>query len=119
MATAANDDFKEANLLAGDTISNYRTVASFAYNDKIVSRYSEYLDRPYRNGLKKSHTIGITFGFSQFVQYATFALLFYAAAQFLKADFDEVAKHPESFAEVGTKANNMFIALFAMMFGAF
>ena len=30
---SGDDDYKEANLLAGDSIINYRTVASFANDD--------------------------------------------------------------------------------------
>lgn len=119
MAVESNDDYKEANLLVGDTISNYRTIASFAHNDRIAMRYSQYLERPYRNGMRKSHTIGITFGFSQFVQYATFALLFYSASIFLKSDLDKAIKHPLENLNIQQKASYLFIALFSMMFGAF
>lgn len=111
MANESNDNYKDANLLVGDTITNYRTVASFAHNELILQRYQDYLLIPYQKGLKKSHQIGITFGFSQFVQFATFATLFYAASQFLKnltIGLDTL-----------TESENMFIALFSMMFGAF
>lgn len=30
---------KEANLLAGDAILNYRTIASFGYEDQVVKDY--------------------------------------------------------------------------------
>jgi len=42
--------FKNANLLAGDAIINYRTVASFAHDERIVQRYNEYLDGPTKSG---------------------------------------------------------------------
>ena len=32
---------KEANLLAGDAINNYRTVASFANEEAIIRKYEE------------------------------------------------------------------------------
>lgn len=40
------EDYKEANLLAGDAIINYRTVASFATDEEIVKSYDRYLDAP-------------------------------------------------------------------------
>jgi hypothetical protein len=39
---------KEANLLAGDCIINYRTVASFGTEDLIVNDYATLLDGPVR-----------------------------------------------------------------------
>lgn len=80
MAADSAENFKDANLLVGDTITNYRTVASFANNGLILDRYQDYLLVPYQKGLKSSHQIGVTFGFSQFVQFATFAVLFYSAS---------------------------------------
>lgn len=47
MANESNDNFKDANLLVGDTITNYRTVASFAQNEIILKRYQDYLLVPY------------------------------------------------------------------------
>jgi hypothetical protein len=58
---------KDSNLLSGDTITNYRTIASFAHNDKILERYGDYLEVPYKQGLRSSHFIGLAFGFSQWV----------------------------------------------------
>tara|TARA_B110000285_G_C14842273_1_gene475915 strand:- start:540 stop:731 length:192 start_codon:yes stop_codon:yes gene_type:complete len=34
---------QEANLLAGDAINNYRTVASFANEEAIISKYEEII----------------------------------------------------------------------------
>jgi hypothetical protein len=42
------------------------------------------LEGPVTVATKKSHAMGITFGFSQFVQYAVYAVMFYAAAIFLQ-----------------------------------
>lgn len=58
---------KEANLLAGDSILNYRTVASFGNEELILKDYDKFLDGPMRVCAKKSHLIGFVFGFSQFV----------------------------------------------------
>ena len=43
---------------------NYRTVASFANEDKIIEDYSAFLDEPVKLVCKKAHVIGIIFGFS-------------------------------------------------------
>ena len=56
--------------------------------------------------IRKSHVIGIVFGFSQFVQYAVFAALYYFGAVFIKHD------------PISNSPNDVFVSIFAMMFGA-
>jgi len=74
---------KESNLLAGDAIANFRTVASFAHSELIVSEFEAYLEAPQAAALKQAHFIGVLYGFSQFIQNVTFSTLFYFAALFL------------------------------------
>ena len=59
--------YKDANLLAGDAILNFRTVAGLAADKSIVKTYDNYIELPVRAAIKKAHCIGIWFGFSQFV----------------------------------------------------
>ena len=100
------DAYKDANLLAGDSILNYRTVASFGHDDMIIKRYDAYTDAPMKTSIRKAQCIGFWFGFSQFVQNAVFALLYWAGAMFQADD--------------GTQnGENLFIATFCMMFGSF
>lgn len=82
MSGDTDSKMKDANLLAGDSILNYRTVASFANEDQIVADFSRMLDGPVSVATKKCHLIGFVFGFSQFVQYAVFAVLYYFGAVF-------------------------------------
>ncbi len=93
-------------MLAGDSIINYRTVASFAHDEIIISEYDNYLEGPLSRGVKKAHIIGVSFGFSQFVQNAVFSLLYYAGAEF-------------NYHDNSTSGEDIFKAMFAMMFGAF
>lgn len=104
--TTDNDDAqKEANLLAGDAILNYRTVASFANEDIIVEKYEKLLLEQHAKAIAQHHKTGLAFGFSQFSQYMIFAALFYSGAKIQQA-YSEIS--PE----------DVFIAIFAMMFGA-
>lgn len=98
--------FKDANLLAGDAITNYRTVSSFGYDDLLIKEYDRLIDIPLQTNLRKAHCIGFWFGFSQFVQYGVFALLYWAGAMF-------------NFHDPTTSGEDVFLATFAMMFGAF
>ena len=59
-----NKDAKLADLLASDSISNYRTVASFSINELIVQEYENLLSGPYNDSQKNAHVSGIVFGYS-------------------------------------------------------
>lgn len=97
---------KEANLLVGDAIVNYKTVQSFGHEDLIVKKYEEML-APIKKGSVCTHvTIGLGYGFTQLAQFAIFAGLFYFGAIFMKNDFPD------------TKSEDVFVAMFAIMFGA-
>jgi ABC-type transport system involved in Fe-S cluster assembly fused permease/ATPase subunit len=67
MAKYDEEAFKDANLLAGDSILNYRTIASFAHDEVIINQYDAYLEIPLKKATKDAHFIAISFGFSQFV----------------------------------------------------
>jgi hypothetical protein len=56
--------FKDANLLAGDAIMNYRIVASFAHEEQILKDYEKLLSGPYPKIVKQAHIMGLVFGFS-------------------------------------------------------
>lgn len=46
MSSFDEESYKDANLLAGDAIINYRTVASFGHDNIIVQEYENYIDLP-------------------------------------------------------------------------
>ena len=46
--------YKEANLLAGDSILNYRTVASFGHDNLIIEEYDRLVEEPVKNGVRKA-----------------------------------------------------------------
>lgn len=51
--------YKEANLLAGDSIMNYRTVASFAHEEQILKDFDRLLSAPYPTVVRKAHIMGL------------------------------------------------------------
>jgi ATP-binding cassette subfamily B (MDR/TAP) protein 1 len=67
MSDIDENSYKDANMLAGDAILNYRTVASFAHDSMLVEKYDSYITIPMKTNLRKAHCIGVSFGFSQFV----------------------------------------------------
>ena len=73
--------------------------------------YKSHLDGPVAKTIKKAHIIGLTFGFSQFVQYAVFAILFYSAALFIKY-------YPREGISDINQGQYIFIAIQSLVFGA-
>lgn len=115
MSSDSDAGMREANLLAGDSILNYRTVASFANEDQIVRDFARMLEGPVEVAKRRSTTIGLVFGFSQFIQYAVFATLFYVGAIFQRNYFEDNYKDPFAIKDY---SENIFTAIFVMMFGA-
>lgn len=68
MTDVDENDYKEANLLSGDAVTNYKTVASFAHYDLVIKDFKRHLEAPLKAGYRKAHCIGFWFGFSQFTQ---------------------------------------------------
>lgn len=56
--------YKDANLLAGDSILNYRTVASFGHDNLLVKEYDTLTEGPVKTSIRKAQCIGFWFGFS-------------------------------------------------------
>ena len=44
--------YKDANLIAGDSIMNFRTVAGLSADKLIVKQYDQYIEVPARNAIK-------------------------------------------------------------------
>ncbi len=98
---------KEATILAGDAILNYRTVASFGHEEQIVSDYDRLLEGPVSVAIRKCHSIALTFGFTQFIKFAVFAALYYFTALFMDKGWIPF-----------TDGDKAWMAIFVMMFGA-
>jgi ATP-binding cassette subfamily B (MDR/TAP) protein 1 len=111
--TSGTDELnKEANLLCGDAITNYKTVQSFGNEELVVKKYKELM-MPVFALTKKAHLkTGFAFGLSQFSQYLVFAAMFYCGGLIIKNSIDEETGLPTISPE------DVFIALFAIMFGA-
>jgi ATP-binding cassette subfamily B (MDR/TAP) protein 1 len=105
MASQSGELIKEANLLAGDAIVNFKTVQSFGHEDKIAAKYNELLRPVYETALMGNVKTGFAFGMSQFFMFSSIALMFWGGGYFLST-------------VEGLNAGDVFSALFAIMFGA-
>lgn len=68
--------------MAGDCITNYRTLASFGNEDVILEEYASYLEQEKKKGVKKAYLVGFVYGFSQFMTNCSFGILFMLGSLF-------------------------------------
>jgi ATP-binding cassette subfamily B (MDR/TAP) protein 1 len=109
---SSKDLNKEANLLCGDCIVNYKTVQSFGNEEELVKLYKDLLLPVHKSTLSKGLKSGAAFGCSQISQYIMFATMFFFGGLIIKNSVDEET------GEAKIKTEDVFIALFAIMFGA-
>ena len=64
LSGATADSEKQANLLIGDAINNFKTVQSFGYEELIVKKFISYIKPIYDSSKAKHVKSGIAYGFS-------------------------------------------------------
>ncbi|WZZ57116.1 hypothetical protein YC2023_057223 [Brassica napus] len=69
-----NKAYLKANMLAGEAISNIRTVAAFCAEDKVLELYSNELLEPSERSFRRGQTAGILYGVSQFFIFSSYGL---------------------------------------------
>lgn len=95
----------EAGSIVSECVNNTKTIFTYNFQSKAVKLYDEFLETQRQSVLKKHFLSGLTFGFSQFIIYAAFSLVYYVGARLLvdnKVDYDSMNK-----------------AIFSVIFGAF
>ncbi|CAA7395061.1 unnamed protein product [Spirodela intermedia] len=85
----------KTSMIAGEGVSNIRTVAAFNAQEKIVSLFRQELRTPQRRSLRRSQTSGSLFGVSQLLLYASEALILWYGAHLVRSGastFSQVIK---------------------------
>lgn len=71
--------YLKANMLAGEAVSNIRTVAAFCSEEKVLDLYQSELVEPSRHSFRRGQAAGIFYGVSQFFIFSSYGLaLWYA-----------------------------------------
>ena len=107
-----NDSQREANLLCGDAIANFKTVQSLGNTELIVQKYEELLKPSNDTAVLYQIKTGFAFGLSQCAQYMVFAAMFFFGGKLINDGIDPVT------GEMSINPQDVFVALFAIMFGA-
>ncbi|CAI9775610.1 unnamed protein product [Fraxinus pennsylvanica] len=87
--------YLKANVLAGEAVSNIRTVAAFCSEEKVLDLYARELVEPSRHSFRHGQTAGIFYGVSQFFVFSSYGLaLWYGSVLMGKglASFKSVMK---------------------------
>lgn len=91
--------------IVSESVSNTKTLYCYNMQGKVVRMYNKILSNGMKTINKTSFVNGILFGFSQFVMFATYAIIFYAGGSFMYQ---------------GTLTmKNMFRAIFCLLFAGF
>ncbi|GMP95459.1 hypothetical protein CsSME_00044503 [Camellia sinensis var. sinensis] len=66
--------YLKANMLAGEAVSNIRTVAAFCSEEKVLDLYAQELVEPSRRSFTRGQIAGIFYGVSQFFIFSSYGL---------------------------------------------
>ena len=97
--------YKKSMQILAETVKNFRTVASFSSEERILRIYSQSLEAPLKKSNLSAVINGMLFGFGQCIgTYFVFAGLFYFSALFMR--------------NYGEDPRKMFMAVYALFFAA-
>jgi len=109
MVQTQKEGTKTAEVIIGDAITHFKTVASIANHTLIVDNYDKINEERCILENKESNCEGFLFGFSEFMKNFAFGLVYLAQAILVYYFPDAEVLRPDK----------MFPAMFALMFGIF
>ncbi|MCL7029848.1 hypothetical protein MKW94_000814, partial [Papaver nudicaule] len=69
-----NKAYLKANMLAGEAVSNIRTVAAFCSEEKVINLYARELAEPSKSGFRRGQMTGLFYGVAQFFLFSSYGL---------------------------------------------
>ncbi|KAK4280999.1 hypothetical protein QN277_012549 [Acacia crassicarpa] len=97
----------KTSMIAGEGVSNIRTVAAFNAQKKILSLFCNELRIPQRRSLRRSQTSGLLFGLSQLSLYASEALILWYGAHLVSKGVSTFSKVIKVFVVLVITANSV------------
>ncbi|RWR78404.1 ABC transporter B family member 19 [Cinnamomum micranthum f. kanehirae] len=97
----------KTSMIAGEGVSNIRTVAAFNAQDKILSLFSYQLRIPQQRSLHRSQSAGILFGLSQLALYASEALILWYGSRLVSHGASTFSKVIKVFVVLVITANSV------------
>ncbi|KAJ0924625.1 putative biotin synthase, ABC-type xenobiotic transporter [Helianthus annuus] len=84
-----NRFYDKASTIASGAVSNIRTVATFATQEKIVQSFNQSLSKPKSTSIKRSQITGIALGLSQGAMYSAYTLVLFFGAHLVKTGYTQ------------------------------
>ncbi|KAJ0043152.1 hypothetical protein Pint_19254 [Pistacia integerrima] len=97
----------KTSMIAGEGVSNIRTVAAFNAQNKILSLFCHELRVPQLQSLSRSQSSGILFGLSQLALYASEALILWYGAHLVSKGVSTFSKVIKVFVVLVITANSV------------
>ncbi|XP_073294013.1 ABC transporter B family member 19 [Primulina huaijiensis] len=97
----------KTSMIAGEGVSNIRTVAAFNAQEKILSLFHHQLRVPQRQSLRRSQCSGFLFGLSQLALYASEALILWYGAHLVSKGVSTFSKVIKVFVVLVITANSV------------
>ncbi|RWW22617.1 hypothetical protein GW17_00013173 [Ensete ventricosum] len=97
----------KTSMIAGEGVSNIRTVAAFNAQDKILSLFCNELRIPQRRSFRRSQTSGILYGLSQLSLYTSEALILWYGAHLVRSGASTFSKVIKVFVVLVVTANSV------------
>ncbi|KAJ1399718.1 P-loop containing nucleoside triphosphate hydrolase [Sesbania bispinosa] len=97
----------KTSMIAGEGVSNIRTVAAFNAQNKMLSVFCNELRAPQRQSLRRSQTSGLLFGLSQLALYASEALILWYGAHLVSKGVSTFSKVIKVFVVLVITANSV------------
>ncbi|CBI22189.3 unnamed protein product, partial [Vitis vinifera] len=97
----------KTSMIAGEGVSNIRTVAAFNAQEKILSLFCYELRVPQMQSLRRSQTSGLLFGLSQLALYASEALILWYGSHLVSKGASTFSKVIKVFVVLVITANSV------------
>ncbi|EAY95758.1 hypothetical protein OsI_17633 [Oryza sativa Indica Group] len=97
----------KSSMVAGEGVSNIRTVAAFNAQNKILSLFSYELRIPEQQILRRSQTSGLLFGLSQLCLYSSEALILWYGSHLVRSHGSTFSKVIKVFVVLVVTANSV------------
>lgn len=97
----------KTSMIAGEGVSNIRTVAAFNAQNRILSLFCHELRLPQMRSLGRSQTAGLLFGVSQLALYASEALILWYGAHLVSRGMSTFSKVIKVFVVLVITANSV------------
>lgn len=97
----------KTSMIAGEGVSNIRTVAAFNAQNKILSLFRQELQVPRRHSLRRSQISGLLFGLSQLALYGSEALILWYGAHLVRSGASTFSRVIKVFVVLVVTANSV------------